>query len=292
MRAPGGLTAPERGCYCSGTMARLTLKLLGGFLLRADDRPRALPARKAQALLAYLAVRAGRAHARETLTGLLWGDVGQRQARQSLRQTMVRLRRVLAANPRALLAQGDTVTLTPAALDLDVSAFERLVRRGTPEALESAVALYRVRCSTACTSRRRPSRSGSTWSAPGSASWPSTRSAGSSSATARQDAWSRPPMPPRACSRSTPSRRRSIARSCACYVRQGRRAAALRQYQACVAILQKELGVEPEPQTKRLYLEILQRAAPAAGGRRGATLAAGRARRPRPTPPWSADRRS
>jgi DNA-binding SARP family transcriptional activator len=59
------------------------------------------------------------------------------------------------------------------------------------------------------------------------------------------------------------------------YVRQGRRAAALRQYQACVAILQKELGVEPEAQTKRLYLEILQRAAPAAGAR-GGTLATGR----------------
>src|SRR5204862_1946858 len=44
------------------------------------------------------------------------------------------------------------------------------------------------------------------------------------------------------------------------YARQGRRAVALRQYQTCVAILQKELGVEPEPETKRLYLEILQRA--------------------------------
>src|SRR5262249_56633226 len=30
------------------------------------------------------------------------------------------------------------------------------------------------------------------------------------------------------------------------YARHGRRAAALRQYQACVAVLQKELGVEPE----------------------------------------------
>jgi DNA-binding SARP family transcriptional activator len=142
-------------------MARLTLKLLGGFLLRADDRPRALPARKAQALLAYLAVRAGRAHARETLTALLWGDVGERQARQSLRQTMVRLRRVLAANPRALLAQGDTVTLTPAALDLDVSHSSGSCgvepRRRSSRPWRST----RVRCSTACTSRRRPSRSGS-----------------------------------------------------------------------------------------------------------------------------------
>ena len=54
-----------------GTMARLTLKLLGGFLLRADDRPRALPARKAQALLAYLALEPG-VHSRHKLTALLY----------------------------------------------------------------------------------------------------------------------------------------------------------------------------------------------------------------------------
>ncbi len=43
------------------------------------------------------------------------------------------------------------------------------------------------------------------------------------------------------------------------YVGQGRRAAALRQYQACVATMQRELGAEPETETKQLYQEILQR---------------------------------
>src|SRR5262249_44307849 len=38
----------------------------------------------------------------------------------------------------------------------------------------------------------------------------------------------------------------------------GRRDAALRQYQTCVAVLQRELGVEPEPVTKELYREILR----------------------------------
>ena len=60
------------------------------------------------------------------------------------------------------------------------------------------------------------------------------------------------------------------------HARGGRRAAALRQYQTCVAVLQKELGVEPEPATRRLYLEILQRAPRPAPGRAGA-LPAGRA---------------
>ncbi len=273
-------------------MARLSLKLLGGFLLRADDRPRALPARKAQALLAYLAVRAGRAHARETLTGLLWADVGERQARQSLRQTMVRLRRVLAANPRALLAQGDTVTLTPAALDLDVSAFERLVRRGTPEALESAVALY-----------QGPLLDGVHVAAPAFEEWLEVERARLDELAV--DALRRLVERHGKAGRVEPAAH-AAARLLAIdplqeevhrtlmrlYVRQGRRAAALRQYQACVAILQKELGVEPEAQTKRLYLEILQRAAPAPGPAAEQRSRRGAARRPRPTRRWSADRRS
>src|SRR5215472_1797347 len=125
------------------TMAQLSLRLLGGFLLRSDARPRALPVRKAQALLAYLAIRAGRAHARDALTSLLWADTPDKQARQSLRQTMVRLRRVLDRSGRpAIVAQGDTITLNPGAVDVDVVQFERLVRRGTPDALDAAVALY------------------------------------------------------------------------------------------------------------------------------------------------------
>src|ERR1051326_5619492 len=81
-------------------MAQLSLRLLGGFLLLADTRPRAVPVRKAQALLAYLAVRAGRAHARDGLTSLFWADTPDKQARQNLRQTMVRLRRALDGTDR------------------------------------------------------------------------------------------------------------------------------------------------------------------------------------------------
>jgi predicted ATPase len=43
------------------------------------------------------------------------------------------------------------------------------------------------------------------------------------------------------------------------YAQAGRRGAALRQYQQCVEVLQRELGVEPEAETRQLYQEILQR---------------------------------
>jgi DNA-binding SARP family transcriptional activator len=39
--------------------------------------------------------------------------------------------------------------------------------------------------------------------------------------------------------------------------KQGHRAAALRTYEKCVATLSEELGVEPVPQTAKLYHEIL-----------------------------------
>src|SRR6202007_2243284 len=42
------------------------------------------------------------------------------------------------------------------------------------------------------------------------------------------------------------------------YVESGRRGAALRQYQICVDMLRRELGVEPEPETKRLYQAVVQ----------------------------------
>ena len=42
------------------------------------------------------------------------------------------------------------------------------------------------------------------------------------------------------------------------YAQSGRRGAALRQYQQCVALLQRELAVEPEPETQQLYQSILR----------------------------------
>lgn len=43
------------------------------------------------------------------------------------------------------------------------------------------------------------------------------------------------------------------------YVRQGRYAAALKQYQTCRSVLERELGVLPEPETEALLREIRER---------------------------------
>ena len=68
------------------------------------------PSRKAQALLAYLALRPGEALCREKLMDLLWSDRGETQARTSLRQALTALRKGLAAvQPLPLVVNDDKV---------------------------------------------------------------------------------------------------------------------------------------------------------------------------------------
>ena len=110
-------------------MTKLSLELLGGFRLQTDTgEPVPLTTRKAQALLAYLALHPGQAHARAKLAALLWGDRGEAQARDSLRQALSLVRKALSSvGAQPLIAHEDTVTLTRTALNVDAIAFEGLV---------------------------------------------------------------------------------------------------------------------------------------------------------------------
>ena len=79
-------------------MSRFALRILSGFEdFRIGSGPLlVLPTRKAQALLAYLALTPGRAHPRDKLTALLWPETGDRRARHSLRQALFSLRKAPA----------------------------------------------------------------------------------------------------------------------------------------------------------------------------------------------------
>ena len=94
-------------------MPALTLSLLGGFRARLDERSLTL-SKKAQALLAHLALSPGHTQPRARLAGLLWGDRADEQARNSLRQTLFELRRVLGpGGERCLIADHERVALDP-----------------------------------------------------------------------------------------------------------------------------------------------------------------------------------
>ena len=43
------------------------------------------------------------------------------------------------------------------------------------------------------------------------------------------------------------------------YIQAGQHSAALKQYQACEQILRKELGIDPQPETRDLYKKIRKR---------------------------------
>src|SRR4030095_7351589 len=117
-----------------------TLRLLGGLEVRtADGRDVTPPGRKTRALLACLALPRGSAWSREQLTALFWGDRDEEQARGSLREALVKLRRCMG-EPSPLQASRETIALDPAVIGVDAIEFARLAKAGE---LERASEHYR-----------------------------------------------------------------------------------------------------------------------------------------------------
>jgi TolB-like protein len=122
-------------------MPGLKLTLLGGFeALLTTGEAVDLPAQKDRALLAVLAIGSGAAHSRDRLAGLLWSEHGDQQARDSLKQALMRLRRGLGGD--LLRADRQSIGLDAEAVSVDTLRFERLVRDDSLEALTQAAALY------------------------------------------------------------------------------------------------------------------------------------------------------
>jgi len=116
-------------------MARLSISLLGAFQATLDgERVTGFATDKARALLAYLAVEAHHPHRRDTLAGLLWPDEPERKARQNLRQALSNLRRAIGDRDEAvpfLLITRQTLQFNRDSDHwLDVAAFTALVEAG------------------------------------------------------------------------------------------------------------------------------------------------------------------
>jgi TolB-like protein/Flp pilus assembly protein TadD len=126
-------------------MIELRLTLLGGFGAQsASGQDIVLPGQKDRALLAYLALAPGGPHPRERLAGVLWSQSGEQQARDSLKQVLLRLRRGLgSANGALLHADRQSIALDRAAVEVDVAEFLRLTQETSVDALTEAANLYR-----------------------------------------------------------------------------------------------------------------------------------------------------
>jgi DNA-binding SARP family transcriptional activator/TolB-like protein/Flp pilus assembly protein TadD len=128
-----------------GADPQFQLQLLGGFCLRSTQSHDVvvISAKKARALLAYLAMQEPTRMSRERLATLLWPDRIDRQARQNLRQCFASLRQDLATVADDMLAyDGGTIGLAKG-LDVDARQLRDLSDTDDTAALEYAATLYR-----------------------------------------------------------------------------------------------------------------------------------------------------
>ena len=248
------LSAVSLPCEAAVDAMGLSLKMLGGFVLRdGGGAELSLPTRKVRALLSYLAVNANKPQPRERLMALLWSDRGERQARQSLNQALLSIRRLGEHEGiRVLDSDGERVTLRSDAIAIDIADFRDWLANDP----EAAASLY-----------QGPFLDGLTISDPAFEEWQTaTRSKlhddacdalfrAADQATKDGDA-----------AGSIDTLRRLVAldpmhedahrRLMKLLHDNGDRAGALRQYQSCAEYLKKELQAEPDAATKALFEEM------------------------------------
>lgn len=237
-------------------MSRIELALLGGFAARLESGgPIALPTKKAQALLAYLAMPPGQPHARDALGALLWGDMGDAQARGSVRKALSWLRRELGD---ALVTEGHDVSLDPGRVVVDVQAFERGATEADPDALDAATRLYAGDFLAGLALREPPFTA---WLDAERERLRELATGALARVLAHRRAARAHDAAIAVASRLVgidPLRESAHRALIALYAETGRRAAALRQYQVCVAALARDGHTEPDAETKALYQDVLR----------------------------------
>lgn len=111
-------------------------RLFGAFSIENRKGAIRLRSRRARALIAFLVLAGPQGARRERMSGLLWSDRGEEQARASLRQCLLELRRELAEAGVDLLETGrDHVAIRPGALATDVGELEAAVNAQDTAAL-------------------------------------------------------------------------------------------------------------------------------------------------------------
>ena len=244
-------------------MGRLRLTLLGGFEARlASGTPVDIPIRKAQGLLAYLALHPGKAIPREKLAGLFWGERSDKQAQGSLRQTLTVLRKALASiGPSPLVVDRNSVELDLAIAEVDAVSFIRLIDAGAPSDLEAATALYRGDLLDGFGTRepafeawleqeRRYLRELMAQALKGLLEHKTAVGAGDAAVATAQRLLDLDPL--------QEAVHRALMRL---YAETGRRGIALQQFERCRDLLEAELGITPEPETVALYRALRDEAA-------------------------------
>ena len=249
-------------------MSNLRLFLLGQPRFERDGQPLTFDTRKNVALVAYLALTGGR-YSRETLITLLWPELEPRRARAVLRRNLSVLGKALGGE--WLVVDGDEIGTDPGAdFWLDVDRFRPLLStcemhghsdaQVCPQCLDAlaqAVELYRgdLMESTGL----RDSAAFDEWQ------FFQTESLREAFAAALEKLVhghsARGEFEPairyaRRWLALDPLHEPAHRHLMQLYARSGQHAAALRQYQECVSLLDQELSAAPDQETTDLYVRI------------------------------------
>src|SRR5262249_30151515 len=207
----------------------------------------------------------GKTIPRGKVTTLLWADQSEDAARHALRQCLLDLRSVLAkANLEVIRAEGDLIGLDQSKIVVDAASLERHIAHGPPEPLHEPVILYRGDLLEGFSVREQ-----------GFEDWLRTERERLRSLVlgalknllthhVRQkvsDAAIHVAVRLLALEPFDETVHRTLMRL---YAESGRRSTALRQYEDCVEILGREVGVEPEAETRDLYRRLVSERARAA----------------------------
>jgi DNA-binding SARP family transcriptional activator/Tfp pilus assembly protein PilF len=235
----------------------LEFQLLGAPRIKNEGQEIQLPYQKATALLAYLVV-SGRPYTRVTLTSLLWSEVNENRARNSLRSALSTIRREPAFKT-ILITERDTIYLNSDTFSVDVVQFKSAIRHNqTIDGLTEALNLW-----------QGPFLEGFDLDgAPAFDDW--LRTMRDQLDRLHQDGWLNLSYCFETAGRWAeaieaaqflltldPLREVGHRQLMRLYLKLQDRTAALRQYEQCRTLLAKELGVTPDARTQALHTQAL-----------------------------------
>jgi len=236
------------------------IQLLGDFRLVQSDEPvTSVNTPRLQALLAYLALHKDAPVLRQYLAFQFWPDSSESQARTNLRKLFFQLQRALPDADRLLLADPQTVGWhTHAHFTLDVAELRQVLTHLKTEpldltALRQVVDLYQGPLLPSCYDE---------WIAPlRQQLHQAVMDALKRLITLleNQRAYGAGIRYAQRLLAFDPLEEKTYQRLMRLYALDGDYTSALRVYQDCVAMLQRELEVDPDPETQVLYERLRQR---------------------------------
>lgn len=232
----------------------LRLNVLGPFEVQwTDGEPVGLTTKKAQALLAYLAVERARPQTRDHLATLLWANTGDERARHNLRQALSKIRRCCDS---VVKTSDDCLAINPADCTVDVIEFERLVNSDDPDELRQCLNLYRGDLLDGVIPRE-PVYEEWLLLARGRLRKMACQAAGHLVSLLRDQDRIEEAIEVLNYMLGMDSAHETAHRDLMELLsKSGRRSDALRQFQECVEALERELGAEPGLETRRLYARL------------------------------------